>query len=391
MYFAGSENAWLLSDPSCVPNAGDQISEDRFELGVSCLPRRVKHSRTPPDVREYSTRQETTKNCDLDALDWFLQQLESIPDSSARADRGKVLWRLLVKCVERQRDFFKGHYEWFYYSEHSKTFDASFVTLLRNKDWLPTTDGSARKPTEVCRDDLPSDLDPNEELIQALHIRASTEAAEKEKERTRAIVAQQIGLNNEDLDNVDFLRRYPNEFLEWRNQIQARQSPQPAFPIREVQDLARRQEKIREQVRNSPDKQYETRERSVRTSSDPSKRQPDAYLRHNYTKDDGQMVCQICKSEMPFKKRNGKYYFERVEAFDLDKEHEANYLALCPVCAAKYLEFIVHDPGDSRKNVQQALLEGKDREALVDLGDERTSIRFVEAHFIDLKTVLESC
>jgi len=46
------------------------------------------------------------------------------------------------------------------------------------------------------------------------------------------------------------------------------------------------------------------------------------------------MVCQICKEEMPFKKRDGEYYFEAVEALcktHLPKEHEAQWLALCPL------------------------------------------------------------
>ena len=55
---------------------------------------------------------------------------------------------------------------------------------------------------------------------------------------------------------------------------------------------------------------------------------------------------QICEEEMPFKKRDGKYYFEAVEAFTLyyfRKEHHAQFLALCPLCAAKYKEFIKRD------------------------------------------------
>ena len=55
------------------------------------------------------------------------------------------------------------------------------------------------------------------------------------------------------------------------------------------------------------------------------------------------MVCQICKEEMPFRKRDGAHYFEKKEVLSikfLPKEHEAQYLALCPLCAAKYDEFV---------------------------------------------------
>jgi len=46
---------------------------------------------------------------------------------------------------------------------------------------------------------------------------------------------------------------------------------------------------------------------------------------------------------MPFKKRNGEYYFEAVELLskdDFPKEHHSQFIALCPLCSAKYKEFI---------------------------------------------------
>ena len=47
---------------------------------------------------------------------------------------------------------------------------------------------------------------------------------------------------------------------------------------------------------------------------------------------------------MPFKKRDGQYYFEAVEALNtLSQELLPLHLALCPVCAAKYKEFVKRD------------------------------------------------
>lgn len=47
------------------------------------------------------------------------------------------------------------------------------------------------------------------------------------------------------------------------------------------------------------------------------------------------MICQICQKEMPFKKKDGHYYFEAIELLnDLDREMEEFYIALCPLCAA---------------------------------------------------------
>ena len=103
------------------------------------------------------------------------------------------------------------------------------------------------------------------------------------------------------------------------------------------------------------------------------------------------MVCQICKEEMPFRKRDGEYYFEAVEALSRDhfvKEHEAQFLALCPLCAAMYKEFVKHDEG-AMESLKNALINSEDAEVPLQLGELGTSVRFVESHFLDIKTIIE--
>lgn len=113
------------------------------------------------------------------------------------------------------------------------------------------------------------------------------------------------------------------------------------------------------------------------------------YLRDLYTNDDDQLICQICQEEMPFRKKNKKHYFEKVEAFDLPKEHEANHLALCPVCAAKYDEFVFHGPDDARDKLRDAFTHSGDAlELSVTLGKESATIRFVQSHAIDLRATM---
>lgn len=103
------------------------------------------------------------------------------------------------------------------------------------------------------------------------------------------------------------------------------------------------------------------------------------------------MVCQICKKEMPFRKRDGQYYFEAVEAFPKDQlplEHEAQFLALCPLCAAMYKELAKKDEA-VMADLRKALLNMDSLEAPLRLGDRETTIQFVETHLCDIKTILE--
>lgn len=100
------------------------------------------------------------------------------------------------------------------------------------------------------------------------------------------------------------------------------------------------------------------------------------------------MVCQICHDEMPFKKRDGQHYFEAVEILDnLPIEHQALYIALCPVCAAKYREFVKTDDGAMRA-LANGLKQAAKPEVELRLGQDRARLCFVETHLLDLKTLL---
>lgn len=118
---------------------------------------------------------------------------------------------------------------------------------------------------------------------------------------------------------------------------------------------------------------------------------PQTTLREWYTNRSEQMVCQICKDEMPFKKRDGEYYFEAVEVLSevyLPREHESQYLALCPLCAAKYKEFVKREDS-AMKEVCRALMESNKLEVQLTLGTSIASVRFVQKHFIDLQEILK--
>ena len=103
------------------------------------------------------------------------------------------------------------------------------------------------------------------------------------------------------------------------------------------------------------------------------------------------MVCQICKEEMPFRKRDGAHYFEKKVVLSkkyLPKEHEAQYLALYHLCDAKYNEFVKTDD-EVMAELRKEIISVADYEIPISLGDEQTSIRFVETHYHDLKAIIE--
>ena len=162
----------------------------------------------------------------------------------------------------------------------------------------------------------------------------------------------------------------------------------PAFPESSSSNPERRKKKILELLDDAPRKEYQKHERSARTTR--GSIDPDTSLRSQYKNEADQIICQICKEEMPFRKRNGEYYIEAVEALSRDyfpKEDEAQFLALCPLCAAMYQEFVKQDEG-AMKSFKNTLMNSKEPEILLELGEMSTSIQFVETHWRDIKTIL---
>jgi len=96
----------------------------------------------------------------------------------------------------------------------------------------------------------------------------------------------------------------------------------------------------------------------------------------------------ICKEVAVFKLDDGSHYFEAVKFIkDFPKACRENYLALCPVRAAKYKHANVSKPED----IRSTLLDGDngDLSISVTLARESKPLRFVKIHLEDLRAVLE--
>lgn len=379
LYFLGFQEVWFLCDDYSL-----YVTSDKFwhGLGISGLPRKIRSPEGPPYAeREYSTRSEEIENFDLEGLEQFLNAIQSIADFKEQRYYASVLWHFLNDYLKLDDRLFRARYNWFYYSWHVKFFNSMILTRLQSSKWIPTKDGSLEKPSEINTDKLREDFLGAVELIKGLEILEGSHQDEEERKRNHAT---ELGV---DLEDIEYLKNNRDEFERWKADMAARKE-RPTFPARPVADLSRRQERLSKQLTEAPDKEYEKQEKSVRATSGAI--DPITWLRTQYTNNDGEMVCQICKSEMPFRKRDGKHYFEKREILSseyLSKEHEAQYLALCPLCAAKYTEFIVSD-NPAMIRLRKEILNSQNNEVQIMFGKENASIKFVESHHFDLKTIL---
>lgn len=380
-YFSYAQEAWFLNDEYTLSDIGTGVWHD---LGVSSLPRKLPTSAgLPYGVREHSTRTETIDNYDLDGLEQFLKAIKEVTDFEEQKSSASVLWKILRDYLELDARFFKARYQWFYYSPQSKYFNSMILDRLKETKWIPTKNGLLEKPGEITTDQLLDEFLGATELIQSLGIVKGTDQRENDRKREHAT---ELGVS---LEDIEFLKNHRDEVEQLKAALATRKE-RPTFPTRPVVNPERRQERLGEQLSDTPDKGYEKRERSVQVPAEITDEVIKTWLRNQYTNDENQMVCQICKMEH-FRKRNGEHHFEKKEVLTsnfLPKKLIAQYLALCPLCAAKYDEF-VKDVDEVMAELRKKIVNAENYEIPISLGDEQTSIRFVETHLHDLKVIMD--
>ncbi len=369
MYFDGNESFTCVS-PDHTPYA---LFKDLGVKETVRIQRRERNSQGYVSIRNFhSCHERGLDGFDPDIRVDGLEFAISIPTPG----KSKFIWN---KIAIPNSDCIRGIVE----RSTRKTYEGSrkedrlseFGKLLTDTLWLPDLNGNMHKPCDLTLDDLPESFVRNEKLADQLGM----------KKNVVAKLAKEVGISAED---IELLRQDPEGFRQWKAERESKEK-KPKFPKRASANPERRQEQIGGRVKDAPAKKYKKRERSTRTTR--GEIEPDIHLRHQYTNQDDQLICQICKKEMPFKKHDGEYYFEAVEALSGDyfcKEHEAQFLALCPECAARYKEFIKRDK-TAMKNLHHAMKNSDDLEVPLKLGKLETSIQFVETHWFDMKTILQ--
>jgi len=261
------------------------------------------------------------------------------------------------------------------------------VCLLRDCEWVPQTDGRFVRPAEASRELLPDGFpfDSGWSWLKAIRFGEETEKKVEVVKKKKA-AAKELGF--EDDESLEDAKWFASLSREQRQQFRLEQQQrQVEFPERESRSSERRSQVVGEQAVDAPERITETRERSVSVNRDAVKEDAKSYLRHQYTNDAGQMLCQACQAEMPFTLADGSYFFEAVEFIgdpSLPKHHKQNYLALCPNHSAMFR----HANGHDAEELREMFKAMEDEELEVVLAQQDCTIRFTEMHRSDLLSVI---
>ena len=291
-------------------------------------------------------------------------------------DKARILWKILLE----HRHLIKGTVETSTHKDFSNSRKVEKISsigyICSQQAWLPHKDGYFCKPQELFLTDLPEDFEKDTQEAQELAIKLGMRRAEELQ------LAEKLGIQHEDisliLHNLEAVRA-------WCEQ----QQKQAALPSSIANDPVRRQEKAAEAAHTVEVKTYKPVLINRRISAGNS--EPKIYLRSHNTNEDGQLICQLCDQPMPFRLPSGEEYFEAYQYIDLlEKEYDANHLALCPNCAA---EFELACQTDENKRAELILgmnmmTEEKNLVIYLDMPVHQR-LRFTQRHFIDLQTAIK--
>ena len=322
-------------------------------------------------------------------VDWTIKHIDTLV-TEPTIETSRLLWSAWINASpEVSRARYRPNQQY-----PVRQADSQLIWWLKNHAWIPDAQGNFHKPQDSSRDNLPPDflIDDRNGLLTAIGFEESVKQRTEEYQRKDRVL-REVGFDGLE-GTEEFLKALRESGLNLKD-VEAlikRGSLKPEQPEKEVLDPVRRRRGILERRDNAPEKSTVQRERSIQANLSEVVAEARAYLRAKYTNSQGQMVCQACADEMPFKLSNGDYYFEAVQVLrNLDKQFYENRLALCPTCAAMYR--VARSSTD--EEIRAAIVEAgsKEGEARVEvpvvLADEHRLIRFVGTHFFDLRVVIE--
>ncbi|WP_157991689.1 sacsin N-terminal ATP-binding-like domain-containing protein [Caldimonas tepidiphila] len=266
---------------------------------------------------------------------------------------------------------------------------SQLVYSLREIAWVPQTDGTFVKPRFAVTGQLPKGLtvDAGYKWLEAVEFGVE-ERKRNAETAVRSEYRKGLGFESEDeLARALEFKKLPKEEQERiLAEAKQRRSEPIELPVRPVRNLELRRERVSADAQATPEKTAAIRERSVQIGANESKAEAKVYLRDQYTNSNGQMICQACKDELPFKLPTGAYYFEAVELIESSqKRYRATYLALCPNHAAAF-----QYANAQRNSMSEVIATAHSTEVEIALGGQETTLYFTQTHLADAKACLSA-
>lgn len=342
-----------------------------------------------------------SRDYDIPGLEYFT--------ASPTEEQAKLIWEFLLPLA-------KCYFEACYGANASapvRRVSARYIQLLAKAKWIPIQGqrGVFKKPSDVSLEDLPSDWKRpgcgcEQPALEAMNFGQETRCRLAEQKR-RDQQYKELGFENASefeacmevkkacKERGMTLKELIAQLSEERKQ---RNRAQKEFPKRSVTDIKQRVSVATKNFQQASEQRYVIVGRSVHVGNSRIRDDARTYLRAEY-ESDGEMFCQLCHHNMPFKARDGHGYFEATQVFSrMKKDIAEQFISLCPTCRAKYDEWVRRSPERSRAFKESIIRHASQRgEESVEIqlpGESENRIKnplsdksvyFTGTHFVDLR------
>ena len=274
-------------------------------------------------------------------------------------------------------------------SSGARNADSQLICWLRDLAWVPQRGDSFVTPRQATAEKLPEGfaVDAGFKWLQQVEFGADEKKLIAES-TARATKRAELGFkSDEDYQRaLEFSKLSRDEQLRVLSSARHDEEKAVELPERPVRNPELRAGRVGEQARATPEKTSVIKPRSVQLGVDAARAEAKLYLVDHYTNTNGQMICQACKEELPFKLPNGAYFFEAVEiVLGAPKRFREGYLALCPNHAAAYMH-----ANAQRNAMHKIVATAAGNEVDIALGGVETTLYFTQMHLADARACLES-
>jgi len=313
--------------------------------------------------------------------DWYFPLVHKVINSK-NIYVSRLIWRTM--CCDSENKL-EAVFRW-NATDEARRAPSLILNWLSRRAWVPLTDGRFVRPQEASRELLLEGFpfDENQTWLKEIRFEEDVRQLTEESQKKKAAAKDLLGTDDPNLveDAKWFAGLSDDDRRKFKVEYQNQHTSD--LPEHEPRNSELRTLRVGEQAANAPERTNEQRMRNVSTGLGTTKQEAEMYLRQQYTNNDGEMICQVCKKKLPFKLSDGNYYVEKVELLkELQKRHAQNYLALCPNHAAMFQ----HANG-SRELLKDMIIELDSNHLEVVLANEDSSIYFTKTHVTDMKAII---
>ncbi len=271
---------------------------------------------------------------------------------------------------------------------------SSLVHALKKHTWILTKSLNFVSPQNASVDTIHDmyEIDEKWQWLKAIEFGLNTQK-KKEEEQQKQELVKALGLKPE---YFEFYKKIATLNLSEQEMIslleKESQKKLKGITSDDVKNPNLRSQRVSEEAAEAPEITYEFRKRLVPThAKSQTKNMATQYLVTEYSNNEKKLNCQMCDSELPFKLKDGDYYFEKVKLFDFKQHHYQNYLALCP----NHSKMLIYTLEDDENSIKQKILNISTEsigpfDLSVRAGQKLRNIKFSKRQIIDLQALIKS-